>query len=416
MKIRLLHHSVPPVVGGVESVIRHHARLMQAAGHSVRLIAARGRAVSASIPITRIALADSIHPRILAAKSELDAGRIPETFEPLVQELAAHLRRAVRGTDLLIAHNVCSLNKNLILTEALHRLYREPGFPRLILWHHDLAWTAPRYRRELHDGFPWDLLRMDWPGATHVVISELRRRELADLLQIPAGRIHVIPNGIHTLDFLSISTRTRELVRRTGLMDSEPILLLPVRITRRKNLEFALRTLACLRRFLPDAILVVTGPLGAHNPVNQKYFDSLLQLREELGLERSAHFLAELHEGLLPDSVIADLYRLSDALFLPSLEEGFGIPLIEAAVSRRPVFCSNLDSLRELGADDVHYFDPEDDPERAATLIATRLEADPTSRFAGRARRAYEWTQIYNRHIEPLIQSLAASPAEERSP
>ena len=41
MNIAILHYSVPPIVGGVESVIAHHARLMAANGHSVRLIAGR---------------------------------------------------------------------------------------------------------------------------------------------------------------------------------------------------------------------------------------------------------------------------------------------------------------------------------------------------------------------------------------
>ncbi len=44
MKIDLLHYSAPPIVGGVESVISHHARLMSKAGHPVRIIAGRGDA------------------------------------------------------------------------------------------------------------------------------------------------------------------------------------------------------------------------------------------------------------------------------------------------------------------------------------------------------------------------------------
>ena len=54
MKIALLHYSVPPIVGGVESVIAHHARLMSADGHSVRLIAARGEALFLPEVIARV--------------------------------------------------------------------------------------------------------------------------------------------------------------------------------------------------------------------------------------------------------------------------------------------------------------------------------------------------------------------------
>ncbi len=208
LNILLMHYSAPPIVGGVESVLGHHARLMAAAGHSVRILAARGEPPSESIGFLRIPQADSLHPDVLAVKKELDAGRVPSGFYTLTARLADLLRKAAKGADVLIAHNVCSLNKNLALTEAIHRVYTENGFPRLILWHHDLAWTTPRYQPELYPGLPWDLLRNDWPGAIHVAISELRRRELAGLTGIPLETIRVIPDGIPTKQFLKLEPQT----------------------------------------------------------------------------------------------------------------------------------------------------------------------------------------------------------------
>ncbi|MCQ3939349.1 MAG: hypothetical protein DPW18_20235, partial [Chloroflexi bacterium] len=76
MNIALLHYSVPPVVGGVESVIAHHARLMSADGHSVRLVAARGERWDGKIPLVKIPLADSRHERVLAMKEKLDKGLV----------------------------------------------------------------------------------------------------------------------------------------------------------------------------------------------------------------------------------------------------------------------------------------------------------------------------------------------------
>ena len=85
MNIAILHYSVPPIVGGVESVIAHHARLMSADGHSVRLIAARGESLSE---------ADSIdHPSpcrfaSLARdqmKDQLDRGEVTKDFEVLAR-------------------------------------------------------------------------------------------------------------------------------------------------------------------------------------------------------------------------------------------------------------------------------------------------------------------------------------------
>ena len=86
-------------------------------------------------------------------------------------------------------------------------------------------------------------------------------------------------------------------------------------------------------------------------------------------------FLAEVTSELIPDSVIADFYRLADALLFPSREEGFGIPLIEAAFSSVPVFCADIPVLHELGGEDVSYFDSDADPNLIAGQIATGCEA-----------------------------------------
>jgi glycosyltransferase involved in cell wall biosynthesis len=404
-RIALLHYTAPPVVGGVESVLAQHAALLAEAGHAVRVLAGRGQAWRPGIVFDLLPLADSRHPDVVAAKGELDAGRVPPDFDALTDQLVQALLTTAGNCDLLIAHNVCSLNKNLPLTAALYRLSARPGFPRLVLWHHDLAWTTPRFAAELHPGYPWDLLRTHWPGVTQVVVSAERQRELATLLGLAPESIRVVPNGVDASRFLKLEPQTETLARELGLLRAAPLLLLPVRITPRKNIELALRTLAALRLHNGlDARLVVTGPLGPHSPGNADYFVRLRALRATLGLDDSFHFLAEHTEAYLPDAIVADFFRLADALFLPSREEGFGIPLLEAAFSRRPVFCADIPALRELGQSEAVYFSPDADPAEIAALVATRLLADRVYRFAARARMGYSWEQIYTRHLEPLLR------------
>jgi len=400
----LLHYAAPPVVGGVESVLGHQARLMADAGHQVRIIAGRGAQVDERIPFISIPLADSRHPEVLALKSELASGRVPDQFAGLTERLYAALLEAAEDLDYLIAHNVCSLNKNLPLTAALKHLSECTSRPRLILWHHDLAWTTPRYRPELHEGYPWNLLREDWPGVIRVAVSIPRQRELADLLGVPLERIRVVPNGLDAGRFLKLEGQTRNLIQKLDLLNAEPLLLLPVRITPRKNIELALRVLAALRAVHPDARLVVTGPLGPHNPANAEYFERLGRLRSELGLENHAHFLAEIVENYLPDAVIADFYRLADALFFPSREEGFGIPVLEAGLAGLPVFCADIPPLRDLGGDWAVYFSPHEEPGRIAALINERLGQDPVFRLRLRVRKSYTWERIYHGQIAPLLE------------
>jgi len=403
MKIALLHYTAPPVVGGVESVMGHQARLMADAGHSVLIVAGRGEKTDPRIDFRPLPLADSRHPEVLSIKAGLDVGSIPESFPGLVSELEVAMENILAVCDFIVAHNVCSLHKNLALTAALWQLVKHRRAPRAILWHHDLAWTTPRYRAELHPGYPWDLLRGDWPEAIQVVVSRLRQQELSQLLGVPLDRIRVVPNGLDLQRFLNLADQTMDLVKRLDLLAASPILLLPVRITPRKNIELALQTLAALRAQLPEAALVVTGPLGPHNPANADYFRRLVDLRQELGVEDSAHFLAELVAGYLPDYVVGDLYRLADALLLPSFEEGFGIPLLEAGLAGLPIFCTDIPPLRELGGSMVHYFSPQANAREVARLIASHLSPDPVYQMRVQVRQEYTWGQIYLRHIEPLF-------------
>ena len=404
MNVAILHYSVPPIVGGVESVVAHHARLMSADGYSVRLIAAHGKSLSEQIPLTALPLAGSRHARVLETKRQLDRGEVPTKFKSLHDKLVGQLQNTLSGVDILIAHNVCSLNKNLALTAALYQLHISQKLPRLILWHHDLAWTTPRYQPELHDGYPWDLLRQDWGNVTHVVVSALRRAELADLMKIEPALIHVIPNGVDAARFYKLKSQTQNLLEQTHLLDAAPILLSPVRVTPRKNIELALHALAELRKQFPNAALIVTGPLGPHNANNLKYFEMLLTLRALLGLQSSVHFLAELVDSFLPDEVIADFYRIADALFFPSREEGFGIPLIEAAFSHLPAFCADIPPLRELGLDDVTFFSPAEDPAKIAKLLAEYFQSSSAARLSMRARSSFRWEAIYRQHIAPLLE------------
>lgn len=404
-KVILLHYAAPPVVGGVESVLGHQARLLADDGHFVQIVAGRGAQVDDRIPFITLPMADSRHPDVLAVKAEMDAGRVPGEFTQLTDRLTQALGNITLGVDFLIAHNVCSLAKNLALTAALKNLSERSGAPHLILWHHDLAWTTPRYRSELHDGYPWDLLRTDWPGVTQVVVSKLRQRELAALLGVPLDRVHIVPNGLDAGRFLKLEKQTESLVKELDLLVAEPLLLLPVRITPRKNIELALRMMSVLQKNYPRGLLVITGPLGPHNPANVKYFEKLIALRSELGLENAVFFLAEYSDEYLPDEVVADFYHMADALFMPSREEGFGIPILEAGLEGLPIFCADIPPLRELGGDWVSYFSPDGDPDDVATLIAARMESDPVFSLRVQVRREYTWRQIYKESIAPLLKA-----------
>lgn len=406
LRIGLLHYTAPPVVGGVEIVLGHHARLMAAAGHAVRVIAGRGRSRDPRVELARLPLADARHPRVRALRIALDAGRVPADWASVVDELAEGLLDAVAGLDLLVAHNVCSLHFNLALTAALRRLIDEARAPRLVAWQHDVAATSPRHAASLHAGHPWDLLRAPWPRVRYVAISEPRRLEVALAIGVAPETVTVVPNGIDVDAFLGLHPATLRRLEPLRLGSAHPIVLVPARVTPRKNLELAVRVVAALRRD-DDARLIVTGPPDPHEATGARYLGRLRRLARELGVEGAVHFLGE-HGQQTPLRVVADLYRVADVLLLPSRDEGFGLPILEAAACRLPIVCADIQPLRDLAGDDAAYIDPAADAADVAAVVRHAVGSAAPARFAARIRAAYGWNAVYARRIEPLLAEVAA--------
>jgi glycosyltransferase involved in cell wall biosynthesis len=412
MRIGLLHYTAPPIVGGVEQVMANQANVCSLYGHEVIILAGRGQAWDESIRVNTVDYLDSRDPEILNIKADLDSGVLTPSFAAMAERSYRWLQNNSRDLDVLIAHNVATMHKNLPLTAALHRLAEERANGlRIILWHHDFAWTASQYRQEMYAAYPWNLTKKAWDGVIHVVISEARKAEMVELTGIDPARVKVIPNGIDQFQVLGLSKETVRLVHRFKLQLAEPLFLAPVRITRRKNLELALRIIAQLRADFPRVFLVITGPTGAHNPANQAYLQELTGMRKDLGLEEHVLLLAEHYPAGVSSTQIADLYRLSDALLMTSIEEGFGLPVLEAGLGKQVLFCSDIPALRALSHEAATFFSIGEPEEQIARRIVDRLQSDAAYQLRARVKREYSWDSIYLNHIEPLL-TLAIDQVE----
>jgi glycosyltransferase involved in cell wall biosynthesis len=400
-RIALLHYAAPPTVGGVESTIANHARLMADRGYAVKVIAGRGEVFDARVPVVVLPLVGSRHPDVLKVQDELARGVVSACWRALVAEIGGALTEALADCDLCIAHNVTSLHKNLALTAALKEI-ADTGRLRLIAWCHDLAWLDPLYRPILHEGWPWDLLRMVWPNTRYVAVSQLRQKELATLLGITASDIAVIKPGMDVAEFLGIGERAARWADELNLWDAHLLMLLPARVTRRKNIELGIEITAALRQHGLKPKLVVMGPLGPHNPSNVAYLEKLHALSQERGVAQAVIFLQEY--GRVSDATRRDLYLLADLLLLPSQREGFGIPVLEGALAKLPIFCSDIPPFRESAGDWAHYFDLDESPAAIANRIAAFLAQDPVYQLRRRVLPEYRWQRIFAEEIDPLLQ------------
>ena len=341
MRVALIHYATPPVVGGVESVLSRQAELFSHAGHQATIVTGRGAAWNERIPVTVIPRFDSRHPEILELKTCLDRGEVPADFEQVVAATQADLQETLAGVDVVIAHNVASLHKNLALTAALYRFSQTPGnsppdslAPRPGL---DCAALPGRAAPGLALG----------PAAHGLAGSDPGGRFPAAASRV--GSTHGHLRGTHRGDpgwgrsagiSCEFPPEPGPCTNGWEWQSAQPLLLTPVRLTPRKNLEQGLRILQALRTSMPEAQLVITGPPGAHNPKTTAYFRDLRDLRQSLGLNGAVHFLAESRPAGLDPQEVVDFYHLADALLLTSREEGFGIPILEAGLARLPIFCT----------------------------------------------------------------------------
>jgi len=166
-----------------------------------------------------------------------------------------------------------------------------------------------------------------------------------------------------------------------------------------KNLDTLLRALPVLDTAgAPPWHLVLVG--GSDGPVRERCLDELVRLRRSLSVDDRVTFT-----GFVPDDDLAALYHAATVLVLPSLGEGFGLPVMEAMASGLAVAVSARGALPDLVGDAGLTFEPLD-PAAVAGALATLLGDDGLRRqLAGRgAERAasFTWAESARRMLAVL--------------
>ena len=208
--------------------------------------------------------------------------------------------------------------------------------------------------------------------------SRATRDELLAHGLFPAGRLTVIPNGVHPAFGAGPDPRAdAQVARLLGPAGDGAVELLHVGSTiARKRVDVLLRVFAALRREFPRARLVRAG--GAFTRGQEA-------LVEELKLRDAVVVLPYLEPELL-----AAVYRRAALALQPSEREGFGLPVVEALACATPVVASDLAVLREVGGDDgaAVTFRPVADVDAWADAAARLLRERAAEPASWRARRA----------------------------
>jgi glycosyltransferase involved in cell wall biosynthesis len=169
----------------------------------------------------------------------------------------------------------------------------------------------------------------------------------------------------------------------------------------RKNLRRVLRAYAALAGDPNDPPLAIAGGQGWME-------EDLERFIQGLGLRDRVKIL-----GYVPDEVLAGLYANCLGFLYPSLEEGFGMPVLEAMTLGAPVITSRRPSLAEVAGESALMVDPEDDAELEQAM--RRLATDETLRLrlreTGRERaRGFSWNVAAQRTLELYADARRRPP------
>ncbi|MBV9779437.1 MAG: glycosyltransferase family 4 protein [Acidobacteriaceae bacterium] len=245
-----------------------------------------------------------------------------------------------------------------------------PG-KKVVSTFHDLFVITGEYSsREFRERFTKQAKRAARNSDLIIAVSEFTANQVSSLLAVDRSRIRVVPHGVR-------QPSSDAVVQR------EPIILFVGALQIRKNVA---RLVEAFER-LPDE--------GRHWRLVLAGAQSGYQARGILErIERSACRERIRLTGYVSGAELAGLYSRASIFVLPSLDEGFGIPVLEAMAHGAPVVTSNRSALVEVAGEAAILVDPYSVDELASALV--RLIQDPDLRGKlsdlGRARaRSYTW-------------------------
>jgi glycosyltransferase involved in cell wall biosynthesis len=228
-----------------------------------------------------------------------------------------------------------------------HLLMPLRNVPTLLTVHDLIFRHLPEHHKPLNRWYLNLTMPLYCRRATHLVaVSECTRRDLIAAYGLPPERITVVHEAADPR-FRPQPPQTVAAARSRYDLP-ERYLLAVGTIEPRKNLS---RLLAAFEVLLAGGLTDGLALVGRRGWLYDDFFAAL---------ERSPARDAVCFPGYVPDDDLPALYAGAQALVLPSLYEGFGLPVLEAMACGAPVACSNTSSLPEVAGDAALTFDPAD--------------------------------------------------------
>jgi glycosyltransferase involved in cell wall biosynthesis len=270
----------------------------------------------------------------------------------------------------------------------------------LVVTIHDLIHvTDPRFKRTLAARFyAWPMFHLVARRADRIIAnSEFTKQQIVEHLAVPPAKVSVAYLGVGS--HFCPQDRKQAFVRVSPLLGlKRPYVLFVGNLKPNKNVKTLIRAFSqmCAHRDFGHQ-LVILGD-------DRKWKAGLISECEKLGISDRARFVAH-----VPYEDLPWIYGAAEMLVMPSLIEGFGLPVLEAMACGTPVVCSRAASLPEVAGDAAEYFEPTrvDDLANALERVLGSRELQETLRRKGRERVGlFSWEECARRHYEAYRQVL----------
>lgn len=282
-------------------------------------------------------------------------------------------------------HQLTGVDTDALIWHCTHQEARylpKTGEAKIVLTIHDLNFLDQYqgYKRHLHLSRLQKLVNR---ASAVVFISEYTKRVANKYLKIKSLQF-VIYNG------LAIDTEI-EPAKPKEIIDSVPFLFSIGVFTKKKNFH----TLIVMMHQFPEMKLYLAG--------NSKtsYGKEIQRMIDDEHLNDRIVLLGEVTEGKKKW-----MYQNMACFVFPSLQEGFGLPVVEAMHYGAPIVISNTTALPEIGGDVVHYFDSFDPLKMSEKLKLAMMQPIDPDRIKRRAER-FSWQKAGANYISVYKELLS---------
>lgn len=222
-----------------------------------------------------------------------------------------------------------------------------------------------------------------------IAISEHTKQDIVHYYNINPKKIKVIYQACQQLYYTLNDSKSVDLLLQKYQLPERYVLSVGT-LQERKNLKLLFKAY----QHLPKAQqlpIVIVGNGGS-------YKEEVQQLLQKMRLEPLVFWITNLEA----DETLQALYQKATLLVYPSFYEGFGLPVVEALLSKTPVITANTSALKEAGGPDSLYVSPTDD--KALAKAIQQVLEHPTL-TQDRCKKGYEYA-LKHFHPEKLSQEL----------